>query len=240
MRVNVGGDPGRDDDGLPPVDTEIPDDPRELDHEIRAYQRQLRAERRRSRRRRLYAPLVADGKVLPLVGVCLALTLLAATLLAVLGGRDSLAPEPPVGAGTTGRVGTLLPNPTVQVNGDQVHLRAIAATSALALVPPTCGCQSALRQLRRQAAGAGVGLEVVGVDGAHISPLAVQTGPGAARIVTDPANVLGAVYHPTALTAVLVRANGVVAAVVPATGRGFALQGALRALKAGPSTSPTP
>ena len=86
MRVNIGGDPGRDDYGLPPVDIEIPDDARELDRDVQAYHRELRAQRWRRRTRRLQGPLTRDGMVLPLLAGCLALTLLAGTLLTVFSG----------------------------------------------------------------------------------------------------------------------------------------------------------
>src|SRR6516165_11796412 len=83
MRVNTGGDPGRDDYGLPPVDIEVPDDARELERDVHAYHRELRSRRRRLLARRLTGPLARDGMVLPLLAGCLALTLLAATLLTV-------------------------------------------------------------------------------------------------------------------------------------------------------------
>ena len=51
--MDVGGDPGRDDYGLPPIDVVIPDDARELDRDVQAYQRELRAQRRRQRARSL-------------------------------------------------------------------------------------------------------------------------------------------------------------------------------------------
>ncbi len=81
--MNFGGDPGQDDYGLPPVDIEVPDDARELDRDVQAYYRELRAQRRRVLARRLYAPLTRDGMVLPLLACCLALTLLSGTLLTI-------------------------------------------------------------------------------------------------------------------------------------------------------------
>jgi len=81
--VNAGGDPGRDDYGLPPVDIEVPNDARELARDVQAYHRELRARRRRHLAKRFYGPLTRDGMVLPLLAGCLALTLLAATLLTV-------------------------------------------------------------------------------------------------------------------------------------------------------------
>ena len=39
--MNTGGDQGRDDYGLPPVDIEVPDDARELARDVQAYRREL-------------------------------------------------------------------------------------------------------------------------------------------------------------------------------------------------------
>jgi len=81
--VNPGGEPERDDTGLPPVDIEIPDDARELDRDVQAYFRELRAERRHQRRRRLHVGLTRDGVILPLLACCLILALITGTLLTV-------------------------------------------------------------------------------------------------------------------------------------------------------------
>jgi len=81
--VNPGGEPERDDTGLPPVDIEIPDDARELDRDVQAYHRELRAERRRMRRSRLHGSLARDGVVLPVLACCLILALIAGTLLTI-------------------------------------------------------------------------------------------------------------------------------------------------------------
>jgi hypothetical protein len=81
--VNLGGEPERDDSGLPPVDIEVPDDARELDRDVQAYRRELRALRRQQRRMRLHRPLARDGMVLSLLASCLVLALIAGTLLIV-------------------------------------------------------------------------------------------------------------------------------------------------------------
>jgi len=118
--VNTGGDPGRDDYGLPPVDIEVPDDARELERDVHAYHRELRSRRRRLLARKLVGPLTRDGMVLPLLAGCLALTLLAATLLTVFtvgqgtisgpltrpGGGRSAVPGPVAGPPGTGTVGS--------------------------------------------------------------------------------------------------------------------------------------
>src|SRR5499427_11104600 len=112
MRVNIGGDPGRDDFGLPPIDIEIPDDARELERDVQAYHRELRAQRWRRRTHRLALPLTRDGLVLPLLAGCLALTLLAGTLLTVFSSTEMTAPS-------LGRSGRQLPDAIVLVAGTQ-------------------------------------------------------------------------------------------------------------------------
>jgi hypothetical protein len=81
--LNSGGEPERDDTGLPPVDIEIPDDARELDRDVQAYYRERRAFRRQQRRSRLHGFLAKDGIVLPLLACCLILALITGTLLTV-------------------------------------------------------------------------------------------------------------------------------------------------------------
>ena len=81
--MNPGGEPERDDTGLPPVDIEIPDDARDLDRDVQAYYRELRAQRRRQRRLRMHGSLARDGIVLPLLACCLILALVTGTLLTI-------------------------------------------------------------------------------------------------------------------------------------------------------------
>jgi hypothetical protein len=93
--VNLGGDPERDDFGLPPVDIEVPDDARELDRDVQAYHRELRAQRRRMRARRLHGPLTRDGMVLPLLASCLVLALISGTLLTLFSAGQTDVPGLP-------------------------------------------------------------------------------------------------------------------------------------------------
>ena len=81
--MNPGGEPERDDTGLPPVDIEIPDDARELDRDVQAYHRELRAERRRQHWRSVHHRFGSDGIVLPLLACCLILALITGTLLTI-------------------------------------------------------------------------------------------------------------------------------------------------------------
>jgi len=221
MRVNIGGDPGRDDYGLPPVDIEIPDDARELDREVQAYHRELRALRWRRRTRWLVVPLGRDGMVLPLLAGCLALTLLAGTLLTVFSGEQMTPPS-------LGRSGHQLPNAIVLVAGTQEPLSSLRP-SVLALVPPGCRCTH-LRQLAAEANTAGVEIYIVGTQGLQVAGLARQTGLAATHAVEDTEGVLSDTYHPATLTAVLVDVDGSVAAVVGDRGKGFGLTARMRSL----------
>jgi hypothetical protein len=86
VTVNPGGGSGWDE---PPLDIQIPDDARELDRDVLAYHRELRAKRRRNRLRRLagplkpFAPLAARGSVMPLLASILAVCLVAGAMLSV-------------------------------------------------------------------------------------------------------------------------------------------------------------
>jgi hypothetical protein len=227
MRVNIGGDPGRDDYGLPPVDIEIPDDARELDRDVQAYFRELRAQRRRMLARRLSAPLTRDGMVLPLLAGCLALTLLAGTLLTVLTtGQESFTPTRSPAASTanarprpvTGHAPAYLPDETVEVNGQQATLSALAGTVlVLALVPPACRCRAELRHVAGLAQHARASTYLVGGASQQVQVLnlAKDAGLGASHAVTDTYGQLPPAYHPAELTAVLVRVNGTIAGFVP-------------------------
>ena len=81
--MNPGGGSGRDE---PPLDIQVPDDARELDRDVLAYRRDLRAKRRRNRLRRLAGPLgpfAAHGTVMPLLASILAVCLVAGAMLSV-------------------------------------------------------------------------------------------------------------------------------------------------------------
>ena len=84
--MNPGGGSGWDE---PPLDIQIPDDARELDRDVLAYHRELRAKRRRNRLRRLagplkpFAPSAARGSVMPLLASILAVCLVAGAMLSV-------------------------------------------------------------------------------------------------------------------------------------------------------------
>jgi hypothetical protein len=115
--VNSGGEPERDDTGLPPVDIEIPDDARELDRDVQAYYREQRAERRRLRHHRMRSKVARDGFLLPLLACCLILALITGTLLTVFTATSDQNParlpnpakgtsQPPAGRSPSSGTGT--------------------------------------------------------------------------------------------------------------------------------------
>jgi hypothetical protein len=238
MLVNRGGDPERDDYGLPPVDIEIPDDARELERDTLAYHRELRLQRRQRLVRRLSGPLTRDGMVLPLLASCLALTLLAGTLLTMFTARRALpstlqttsAPRrssPPVG-----QVGGLLPAASVIVGtGPSRPLRDLRP-SVLALVPAGCHCAAAARRLSAQATAASVTLYFVaaGAAASQARSLARQNRLSADHVVTDTQDALGGTYQPVGLTAVLVDKDGSVRSIQQNLSSALELEGSMRAL----------
>ena len=219
--MNVGGEPERDDFGLPPVDIEIPDDARALDRDVQAYHRELRALRRRQRAGRLRGPLTRDQMALPLVAGCLILALITSTLLIMFAADQTgvpRAPRPPAAAApakskpTPGQIGGPLPATAVVISGKPVSLSKITATkpAVLALVPADCGCASALKQLGTQAARAHVPVYLVGTGTAvaQLPKLAARAHQPAGQVAEDTGNTLGTTYRQQGLTAVLVQPGG--------------------------------
>ncbi len=89
VTVNPGGGSGWDE---PPLDIQIPDDARELDREVLAYHRELRAKRRRNRLRRLAGPFAGRPTVMPLLASILAVCLVAGAMLSVATFSPATAP----------------------------------------------------------------------------------------------------------------------------------------------------
>ena len=239
MLVNRGGDPERDDYGLPPVDIEIPDDARELDRDIQAYRRELRMQRRHRLVRRLGGPLTRDGMVLPLLASCLALTLLAGTLLTMFTARRAVprsvltTSTPRRSSPAVGQVGGPLPDASVVIvgSGQSRRLRDFRL-SVLALVQARCQCAAAARELSVQAAAAGVRLYFVAAAPAvaQARALARRSGLSAGHVVRDTHDAMGSAYQPAGLTAVLVDKDGSVRNIQQSLGPGLQLAEPLKAL----------
>jgi hypothetical protein len=248
--VDVGGDPERDESGLPPVDIEVPDDARELDRDVHAYYRELRARRRRRRTERLIAPFTKHGMVIPLVAGMLAVTLFAGTMLTVItSAPETNLPRPirsatPGPAPKPGRMGGLLPEAQVLVGSKPAELRKLRAPSVLAVVPRGCGCVTALRRLVTQAARKPIVIYFVTTGGSvnQLARLARRTGSRKVQLVEDSSNSLG-VYKPLGLTAILVHRDGAVTEVDRQLTSGFHLEAKFQTLTSpglGKANSPAP
>lgn len=208
--VSFGGDPDRD-DGLPPTNFVVPDDARELDRDLLAYRREQRARRRRERLLRLIRPLRrygqgGHGTILPVIAICVALALLAGTMLSVVsigpapGSSPAPVPTTPLPAGLTE-----LPPGNFSVDGVGEPVRVLRS-AALALIPPSCACDRGLRQLAGEANTAHIGLYFVGEGAAipQIGALTTRDGSRVAVAAADSGNVLGAAYRPSGLTVLLI------------------------------------
>jgi len=215
----------------------IPDDARELERDVLAYRRELRAQRRRQRIVRMFGPLRRRGiggqaAILPLIATCVALSMLAGAMLSVMTISPAKAPtvSNPQATASTATGLTELPAGNVKVDGEAVPVRNLVS-SALALIPAGCDCGPALRRLADQATEAQVSLYFVASGSAvpQLASLTAQYGEGAALAVYDADNLLGAEYHPVGLTVLLVYsdATALVRANLPA---GFELTSALREL----------
>jgi hypothetical protein len=215
--VSFASEPGRDDSNLPPANIVIPDDARELDRDVLAYHRELRARRRRQRLTRLAGPFGrrefgGPASILPLIAACVALSMLAGAMLSVITIGPALAPTVSQSAPAPRATElTVLPAGAVLIDGKTVALRSLM-TSALALVPAGCDCGPSLLRLAGQAAAAHVRLYFVASAGtaAELQDLTARYGQGAAVAVYDTANVLGTAYHPVGLTVLLVRGDATV------------------------------
>jgi hypothetical protein len=244
MCVNAGGDQGRDDYGLPPVDIEVPDDARELARDVQAYHRELRSRRRRHLARRLYGPLTRDGVVLPLLAGCLALTLVAATMLTVLTARQPTASLRPPGAGagsrTSARPGAALVDTILFKAGQATPLSNLPGpVVVLALIPPRCRCMADLRKLTVQALKARTMIYLVGVHNAQVTHMTAALDLGKTQALEDSGELLPAPYKVTVLTAVVVRPDGTAQPVlVQDRGHGFQIDSDVRALATGGTASP--
>ena len=211
--MSFASEPGRDDGSLPPVNVVVPDDARELDRDVLAYRREMRARHRRQRFLRLIRPFSrpeVGGRtaIMPLIAVCLTLSLVGGALLSVATIGPAAAPTTPSArpsaSASAGNV-TDLPAGTVQLDGRKVLVQSLTS-SAIALVPANCGCGQALRRLADQAIAANIRLYFV-ATGAAISQLPALTaayGGGAAKAAADASGVLSTAYRPDGLTVLLV------------------------------------
>jgi len=134
--VNPGGGSGWDET---PLDIQIPDDARELDRDVLAYHRELRAMRRRNRLRRLagpFAPFAARGSVMPLLASILAVCLVAGAMLSVATFSPATPPADRTPSPTTSIRVTLGPKSTPAAPTRPFVTSVSAARASQASRPP--------------------------------------------------------------------------------------------------------
>jgi hypothetical protein len=258
--VNQGGEPAHDDYGLPRVDVQVPDDARELDRDVQAYHRELRALRRHERTLRWRAPLRHSGMIVPLIAGCLVLAMVAGMVLTMFSNNVNLdsglsgqqdrpltKPSAPAGNGSSassvapsasrnasGGPSALavkhLPPGNIKVDGRTVDL-ATVFSAALALIPVKCSCIRQIRRLGFQAAVANVDVYLVGRRGSAAEARRLAAGIKGAYVAIDSRNVLNA-FVSNHLTVVLVDSQRNVTR--PALPKDFDLAAALKSLRHGP------
>ena len=252
MLVNKGGDPERDDYPLPPVDIEIPDDARELERDVQAYHRELRAARRHRLGRRLGGSITRDGMVLPLLASCLALTLLAGTLLTMFTARRVVPPatqptsEPQATTPPVGQPGAQLPAAAVAVDNNKPTTLDKLKPAVLVLVPANCGCAGFARQLATQASAANVSIYFAATTTGALSQARALARRARgnrdtrkrAHLLTDAAGALASTYRPSGLTAILVSQGGSVSHIYRAPGPTSQLASEIHELRAASPASP--
>lgn len=238
--MSQGSESGREDDGQPQVDIQVPDDARELYQDVLAYHREQRALRRQQRSRQLRRPFSRHGVVLPLIAGCLLLAVLSGVLLTMFTASSYFGPgpvhtRPPAGPKPashskppTGTGSALLPAGTIFASGQPVDLTKITST-AIALVGGNCDCASLLRNLTLQTAAARIPLYLVGPSASQGSLAKLAVGRLSVRLATDPVGVLQSAFPTARLTVLLVNAVGQVT-TYSGLRPGFQLGGKLRQL----------
>jgi hypothetical protein len=223
VHVSFASEPGRDDGNLPPVNIVVPDDARELDRDVLAYHREMRARRRRQRLTRFFSRFTrhefgGHAAILPLIATIVALSMLAGAMLSVITISPASAPTVPPSSATSVLPSPFLSSNPIRLPAGTVRLdapggRAVPARSLvksmLALVPANCQCGTALRSLAALAASSRLDLYFVASGAAmpQLANLTALNGGGDARAVYDTGDVIGKAAHAAGLTVLLVRSD---------------------------------
>lgn len=226
-------DPAAANDGSVPPDWTAPDDPRELEPDLRAW-RQERATAGRppdptSARPAGWRQFGTPGLVAALVIIGVAAVGGALVVGAPAGLPTGSAARPlATPSGTPGGPGGLLPEVTLRVGNTDRPARDLRP-AVLALLPAPCQCAAALRELAAEAGQYALPMVLITRAGNSEVPSLLRATARATR--TYPALDAGAAlamdYAARGLTVLLVRADGVVTVVerqlLPGTRFGSAL-----------------
>ena len=140
--MSFASEPERDDGGLPPVNIVIPDDARELDRDVLAYRREMRAQRRRQRFLRLLRPFYRSRfggptAIVPLIALCLALALVGGALLSVVTmnpADPTVTTTPTPGQADQPSGPTALPAGNVRGGGQALSVRSLVGPARIRIV----------------------------------------------------------------------------------------------------------
>ncbi len=246
--MSFASEPERDDGSLPPVNIVIPDDARELDRDMLAYHREIRAQRRRERFMRLLRPLNRSGlggptAIVPLIALCLALALVGGALLSVVTMNPADAPTV-TPAPTSAQAGqpsglTTLPTGNVRIAGQAEPVRSLVR-SVVALVPADCACAQQWNRLEGQAVAADVPLYFVATAATdqRRAAEADRYVYGRAVAADDAYGVLSNAYRPDGLVVLLVYGDAK-AEVDRNLGSNFQLEPSLNELKSASANTNT-
>jgi hypothetical protein len=172
VAVNPGGGGGGWDE--PPLDIQIPDDARELDRDVLAYHRELRAQRRRTWLRGLTGP-AGRGTLMPVLASILAVCLVAGAMLSVATFSPATTGDqthPPTTAAASSQPATPKTSPAPATSAASPAQTTSAASSAQASSTRVGSAQATV-----QASGTGRAVR-------SASPSAAGTRSGAASRVT--------------------------------------------------------
>lgn len=213
-----------------PLQFVVPDDAAGLEADRRAWQREQRSRRHRARWSRFlpngdFAPLFLAAAILAVSAVA------GSVLVASRPSQERTARPRPLAspAVAAGQVGGLLPDVRVQVGGALVPARLLRP-AVLLLVPASCECTDTVASVSGQAVAYRLQMFVVGTSAATVLRLASHASGGAARAAVDVTGAFTAAYGRGAPTALLVRADGVLTAVVPGVTAAARLESRLRPL----------
>lgn len=214
MRPN--GDHDGDDYSLPPTDTAIPDDARELERDVLAYHKELRQQRRRRRWDRVTRALSRNGGATPFVAGALLIALVSATIMTLFAAKppqsgpqpDGPRPGAPIRQDPAA-VGQPLPHGKITItdNGRQARQLSGLRTALVALVPADCRCRHTLEWLIGEAGRHQVGVYLVAAASprADLRTLAQRTaGSSPTPATTTGPGRLPKARHPTGIDAVRV------------------------------------
>lgn len=205
-----------DDNGLPPLEVDIPDDASELDRDAQAYRREVRWRRRRELLGKLLRTSGRYGSVAPLILSILLIVAISAVVLVVTAHPSGQAPrweQPGPQSAVPGEIGGPLPDARVVVNGTARSLRRIHP-AVLVLASEPCRCGPAVDELAARARSYGIPVYLVESGRGAERSWPERQPDGQPPIAEEPAGALRRTYEVSGLTAVLVDPDGGVATVL--------------------------